>query len=141
MTMRWSSCALAALAFMPAVAAAHGALAVGLPPDVAKAGVALGYSYNQANRDAAEARALKECLSNRDSPPATRALCRVIETFSRRCVAIALDPEDGTPGVGWAVDTPQKAAEESALARCQDTAGASRRAFCKVMLVHCDTQP
>src|SRR5258708_40073134 len=99
-TLTWTifaACAAAA----PLPAAAHGALAVGLPDDVAKKGVAIGFSFDYGNRAEAEARALQECQNFMDAPPATRELCRVIDAFANACVGIALDPDPGTPGVGW----------------------------------------
>jgi hypothetical protein len=139
--IRWFACLFALAGLAPGPAAAHGALAIGLPSNVAKDGVAIGFSYNYESRDTAEARALKECLSFMDAPPSTRALCKVIESFSRQCVAIALDPDAGTPGVGWAIAAALQSAEGSAMERCRDTAGANRRAFCKLMMGHCDTKP
>jgi hypothetical protein len=124
----------------PGLAAADGAIAVGLPRSVAKEGVALGTSWNYPTPEGARARALQECLSFMDAPPDTRKLCKVLQTFTRECVAIAIDPAAGTPGVGWAVAPTMDNAQSSALRRCQDTAGASRRQFCKVTVTHCDGQ-
>src|SRR3954471_15544658 len=108
-------------ACLPLTAAAHGALAIGLPDDVAKKGLAVGYSYVYGNREEAEARAMKECASFVDAPPETRALCRIVERFANECVVIALDPDPGTPGAGWAVGG-RTAATELAMKRCVDTA-------------------
>jgi hypothetical protein len=129
--------AVTAVLLAPLPAAAHGALAIGLPDDVAKKGVAIGYSYNYGSRDEAEARAMKECGAFVDAPPDTRALCRIVERFANECVVIALDPDPGTPGVGWAVGG-RTAASELAMTRCVDTAGEPRKAFCKVIDVRCD---
>jgi hypothetical protein len=129
--------AFAAALLSPLPAAAHGALAIGLPDDVAKKGVAIGYSYGYGVRTDAEERALKECRAFVDAPPATRELCKVVDMFANECVVIALDPEAGTPGVGWAIGG-RTAATELALQRCVDTAGESRKGFCKVMDTRCD---
>jgi hypothetical protein len=138
-TFTWA--ALAALAAcLPLGAAAHGALAVGLPDDVAKKGIAIGYSFGYATRAAAEQRAQQECQTFVDAPPATRELCRVVDVFVNECVVIALDPAPGTPGVGWAIGG-RSAASELALQRCVATAGESRKGFCKVMDVRCDSAP
>ncbi len=136
-TLTWTifaACAAAA----PLPAAAHGALAVGLPDDVAKKGVAIGFSFDYGNRAEAEARALQECQNFMDAPPATRELCRVVDAFANACVVIALDPDPGTPGVGWAIGG-RTAATELALQRCVDTAGDARKSFCKVVSARCDT--
>ena len=130
---------LAALAW-PRVGAAEGALAIGLPNDVAKEGIAIGWVINSDSPDTAHERALRGCLDFRDAPATTRALCRVIKTFRGECVAIALDPEAGTPGVGWAVADSMQAAETDALAACISTAGAARRQHCKVTVLRCDGQ-
>ena len=91
---------LAALAW-PQTGAAEGALAIGLPGDVAKEGVAIGWVHQLGQRAGRPTeRALRGCMDFKDAPANTRALCRVIKTFRGECVAIALDPESGTPG--WA---------------------------------------
>src|SRR5437762_3041154 len=102
---------LVVLAASPRFAAAEGALAVGLPDDVARDGVAIGMSYNYRDRAGAEERALKECRSFVDAPESTRTLCKIIETFSSQCLAVSLDPKAGTPGVGWAIAPSKEEAE------------------------------
>jgi Domain of unknown function (DUF4189) len=96
-------------------ARADGAIAIGLPADVAKKGVAVGTSWGYPTVEAAEARALKECLAFMDAPPDTRALCKVVQTFKDQCFVVALDPKNGTPGFGWAVRPTMSAAEEAAM--------------------------
>jgi hypothetical protein len=122
----------------PCLAAADGAIAVGLPRDVAKQGVAIGTSWNYDTPEGARARALQECLSFMDAPPDTRKLCKVIETFKRQCAAVAIDPDAGTPGVGWAVAPAKEGAESTAMQRCKDTAGVRRQQYCKVTVSRCD---
>lgn len=128
---------LAALSW-PRAGAAEGALAIGLPGDVAKEGIAIGWVINSDSPDTAHERALRGCLDFKDAPATTRALCRVIKTFRGECVAIALDPEFGTPGVGWAVAASVHAAESDALAACASTAGSARREQCRVTVLRCD---
>ena len=129
---------LLAVAAWPRAGAADGALAIGLPRDVAKEGIAIGWVINSDSEGSAHERALRGCLDFKDAPATTRALCKVIKTFRGECVAIALDPEDGTPGVGWAVAMSMQAAETHALAACASTAGAERRQHCKVTVSRCD---
>jgi hypothetical protein len=117
---------------------ADAALAVGLPPDVAKQGIAMGYALNYASREAAQAEALKRCREFRDAPQTTRDLCKIVENFRDRCVAIALDPEAGTTGLGWAVAKTQPLAEEIAAEKCADSAGKKRRDFCRITFTRCD---
>jgi hypothetical protein len=122
----------------PSPADADAALAVGLPGDVAKQGVAIGYALNYDTREAAQAEALKRCRNFQDAPQATRDLCKVVENFRDRCIAIALDPEVGTTGLGWSVSKKQELAEEVAMDRCTETAGKKRREFCRITYTKCD---
>lgn len=128
---------LAAL-LSPDAGNADGALAIGLPPDVAKQGIAMGYALNYAKREEAQAEALKRCREFRDAPQTTRDLCKIIENFRDRCLAIAFDPDAGTTGLGWAVAKKQEQAEEMAMDRCIDTAGKKRRDFCRITYTRCD---
>src|SRR5580704_9782402 len=84
---------------------AAGALAVGLPADVAKGGFTYGYSNNNADANHADAKALDACRTTKDAANDVklRSLCKVIQDYSNQCVAVAMDPAAGTPGVGWAV--------------------------------------
>ena len=59
-------------------------------------------------------------------------------TFKNQCIAVAMDPADGTPGVGWAVAADLRTTEAEALAKCEATAGPGRRAACKVDSSGCD---
>jgi hypothetical protein len=129
---------LAATALRPDTGNADAALAVGLPADVAKQGVAMGYALNYANKEEAQAEALKRCRAFRDAPQATRDICKIVENFRDRCMAIALDPDTGTTGLGWSVAKKQEQAEELAMERCADTAGKKRRDFCRITFTRCD---
>ncbi|MBX9591009.1 MAG: DUF4189 domain-containing protein [Hyphomonadaceae bacterium] len=129
---------LAGSVLHPAPGHADAALAVGLPGDVAKQGVAMGYALNYASKQEAQAEALKRCREFRDAPQATRDLCKIVENFRDRCVAIALDPDAGTTGLGWAVAKKQEQAEELAMDKCVDTAGKQRRDFCRITFTRCD---
>ena len=99
---------LAATVLRPDTGNADAALAVGLPADVAKQGVAMGYALNYANKEEAQAEALKRCRAFRDAPQATRDICKIVENFRDRCMAIALDPDTGTTGLGWSVAKKQE---------------------------------
>jgi Domain of unknown function (DUF4189) len=130
--------ALAVTLLRPDMGHADAALAVGLPPDVAKQGIAIGYALNYAKKEEAQAEALKRCRAFRDAPQATRDLCKIVENFRDRCMAIALDPEVGTTGLGWSVAKKQDMAEETAMEKCVDTAGKKRRDFCRITFTRCD---
>ena len=117
---------------------AEAALAVGLPPDVGKQGLAMGWALNYSTKEAAQAEALKRCRGYRDAPQATKDLCKVVETFRKSCVAVAWDPENGTTGLGWAVNKIQKEAEDMAMDGCMETSDKRRREFCRVSVTRCD---
>lgn len=119
-------------------AVAFGAMAVGETGNITTGGVAVGSSRNYASKDAAEARALKECLAFPDAPAETRARCKIVASFEKRCYAVALDPKAGTPGFGWSVRASRSIAESAALDDCRDTAGKSRAKFCKITVLECD---
>ena len=122
--------------FRPNTGSADGALAVALPPDVVKQGFAYGYVTDYPDADRADTQALKKC---RDTTIAgVRPLCTVIQDFKDQCVAVAMDPQAGTPGVGWSVAPDLHAAEAQALSKCEDTAGPGRRAACAVDHSSCD---
>jgi uncharacterized protein DUF4189 len=131
-------CALAAMLGGAAVRA-EGAVAIGLPANVAKNGIALGDAVNYATRDAAAAKALKNCRAFQGAPVAVK-LCKLEQIFHRQCLAYAMDPKPGTPGVGWAIASDQAAAEKQAMAKCAATAGPDRRTACEVSgKTPCDT--
>jgi hypothetical protein len=131
--------ALLVAAGRPDLAAADGALAVGEPADVAAEGFAYGFALDQANAENAGADALRDC--RKETPgvdPRAQALCRVVQAFKDQCFAVAMDPKDATPGVGWAVDASKESASRAALAKCVATAGADRRDACEVTHSGCD---
>jgi len=129
---------LIAVALLPGPAVAEGALAIGLPNDVTKDGIALGWNTNSPTAAEARQRALAGCRDVKNSTDAARSLCTIVDTFHNQCVAGAEDPDPGTPGVGWAVATDKKTAEQQALAMCQAKSPPARRAACKVMTSGCD---
>ena len=133
--------AVAAAALLaPAPASADGALAVGVPPDVAKDGFAYGRNVNSPTEQAARDRALQLCRTAKDASDKARNLCTVVMSFHRQCVSVAMDPAAGTPGVGWAVAQTRSAAEQQALANCVATAGPTRQQYCVKSDSACDGQ-
>src|SRR6266849_4323036 len=99
---------LLAVALLPHPAVAEGALAIGLPNDVTKDGVALGWNTNSPTAAEARQKALAACRDVKNSTDAARSLCTIVGTFHNQCVAGAEDPDAGTPGVGWAVAAEKK---------------------------------
>src|SRR5215510_9622082 len=122
----------------PVTAAAHGALAIGLPQSVEHEGFAYGVTWDFPNVSEAAERAMKRC---REENVPAKEHCRVLRSFARECVAIAMDPAPGTPGVGWGIGPTREAASATASKMCHDTGGESRRAYCTVSNVECDTRP
>ena len=116
---------------LPTQSRAAGALAVALPPDVADEGFAFGTGYRYKTADEANEGALSRC--QKTTSDKLRPLCKVILSFNHRCVAVAMDPKDGTPGVGWAVENTLRAAKARAIQKCRETAG-PRGKFCKVQV-------
>src|SRR5262245_10398369 len=70
---------------------ADGAVALGRPADIAKAGVAIGISANYADNTVATKTALEQCHATRDAPQETRSLCRLLAYFKNQCAAVAID--------------------------------------------------
>ncbi|HKX18637.1 MAG TPA: DUF4189 domain-containing protein [bacterium] len=123
----------------PVAALADGALAIGQPADVANHGFAFGIVSNASNASQASDQALDLCRTAKTASRDARNVCQVVKTLRQQCAAVAMDPQKGTPGVGWAVANDKKAAESQALAQCYDTAGTGRRSFCAVSVSQCDT--
>jgi hypothetical protein len=140
--------ALAAIFIGNDRANADGAIAEGIAPGGPAKGYGISIRVDRPNTDAARADALAGCkkapehVASGAAPDAgqakARARCEVVTTFTNKCAAMALDPKDGTPGVGWAVGDSQKQANDEALARCRSTAGADRRDFCRIDSQVCD---
>ena len=124
----------------PNAAIAAGALAVGLPADVAKGGFTYGYQNDKSGADQARAAALQACRTTKDAAnnAKLRSLCKVVEVYDNRCVAVAMDPGAGTPGVGWAVADDVGSAEKQALSACKATAGQDRAEACVISHSQCD---
>ncbi len=124
----------------PAATASAGALAVALPADVAKSGFSYGYSTNNTDAAHAQAAALNACRTTKDAANDVnlRSLCKVVLNYSNKCIAVSMDPQAGTPGVGWALANDLQTAEDQALAKCQETAGPGRRAACVIDHSACD---
>lgn len=131
--------ACAAAAVWPVTASADGALAIGRPDDVANHGFAFGIVSNVANANQASDQALDLCRTAKGASGDARKVCQVVQTIHQQCAAVAMDPQKGTPGVGWAIGGDKKTAESQALAQCYDTAGSDRRSFCVVSASMCDT--
>jgi hypothetical protein len=131
---------LLGVALLRAADAAHAeaALAVGQPADVARQGVAMGWAVDYPNKAAAEAEALARCRGFKDATQGIRDLCRIVESIRDTCLAVALDPDRGTTGIGWGVHKNREWAEDEAMDKCAEASRPKRRASCQVALVRCD---
>ena len=109
---------------------AAGAVALGLPSDVAKEGVSIFTQVDSRTSEEAKTSALAGCKSN--GSQTARDLCKIVATFQNQCVAEALDPQNGTPGFGWAMAETSGEAKSQALANCRDTAGPTRQEACVI---------
>jgi hypothetical protein len=127
-----------AMVALAAHAEAHGAVAVGGITKGSPYGSAYGISYSFATKTQAHARALKECETHRGKVGTS---CKIVADFSRRWASIAIDPEGGTPGFGWALDPDKKTVEAYAMYKCKSTSPDDRKPFCKVALTSHDDGP
>ena len=119
-------------------AGAEGALAVGIARAGIARGYATGFSINQPTVKAARANAVEQCKRSKTSNADARSNCEVVTTFRNKCVAVSLDPQQGTPGAGWGIGSTQESADSLALARCRSKAGSDRAEFCEVTDRYCD---
>lgn len=120
------------------LARAEGALAVGIARGGIAKGYATGFSINQPTAKVARSNAVEQCKRTKSSNADAKAGCEVVVTFHNKCVASAVDPQNGTPGAGWGVGVTQELADSQALARCRAKAGADRAEFCEVTDRFCD---
>jgi uncharacterized protein DUF4189 len=115
---------------------ADGAVAMGTTGNVVRDGIAFGMTVDEPKDQAAES-AVKRCRTFQARAAAER--CQVVATFARQCFAVAYDPKPGTPGHGWGVGPDQLAANQRAIAMCEETAGPARKGYCQVESGGCDT--
>ena len=127
------SCLLASAAM------AAGTLALGLTDDFANDGVSVGVSWNFDTRAEADSQAVSQCRAFEEAGEAARSQCRVAATIDNQCVAVAVDPEPGTFGLGWAMGGTSQQAEAGALAKCRSASAADRAKFCSIIESRCDT--
>ena len=125
--------------FFATLGMAEGALAVAVPADVATAGFSFGFSAGVTAGAAARERALNSCRTNNNGgSDETKALCKIVDNFRNKCVAVSMDPKFGTPGVGRAIAKNRHEAEQQALAHRKPTAGDDRISFCEITSFGCD---
>jgi len=131
---------LALAALLPRSAEALSAFAAAIPDNPSAQGLAFGAGYNYGTRAGAEARAMEECRKQAGSSALLVSLCKIVDHFDNKCLAISMDPQPGTPGFGWSIGANAAAANSQALANCRQTAGAARVGYCVISLTDCDTK-
>lgn len=119
-------------------ALADATIAIAEPRDVARDGFAVGVSYNWGSRAEADAEALHQCRTFEQVSPEVRQLCAIRGNFDNQCVSVAMDPEPGTYGWGWAVYSNQSGADEIAMRNCRNSSESGRAGYCQVTLRYCD---
>ena len=136
--LRVAVIATAAIAIVsPTISSAKSAFALGLSDNVANDGLSYGYGTGHTTRDEAEAAALDQCRT-KASTDLQRNLCKIIDHFDDRCLAVAWDPKPGTPGFGWAIADTSSGARDQAISICRQSAGGDRAAYCVVDKSPCD---
>jgi hypothetical protein len=123
--------------FWPNASNAEGALAVAISKEGVKGGFAFGLSAGYRTSDEAHAKALRLCQQATQDEKLS-ASCKVIESFSSQCGAVAMDPHDETSGFGWSIAADLQAARSMALSRCRQTAGREQAGACIVEDSRCD---
>ena len=129
--------AIAIFVLSPSTAALAGvALAVGVTENP-RDGIAFGYSYNYDKIDEAETSALQSCKTYKPAPKAALR-CKLFDSLPKGCFAVAFDPKDDSPGMGWAMHERREIAEREAIDKCRRAAPKNRRQYCKIDTLKCD---
>lgn len=130
----------AAMMALPAtnIASAHGAVAIGVPTNVGRDGVAIGLAWDLETKAGAIELATSECRKLSGVPSSTLKLCKLARTFEDQCAAAAFDPEPGTPGWGWAIAASSEQAQKDALDSCKRIAGKDRETHCQISTTRCE---
>jgi len=97
-------------------ARADGALAVGIPDEGIHKGFAYAFKLNMAAEEARKEAlaACREAATKNKVPPGK---CRVVESFKKGCLSVALDKKG--QWAGWAVSKDEKSAQTRAVGRCK----------------------
>ncbi len=124
-------------AFAPPVRG-EGALAVAIPDDGLSKGFSYGVHVGAEKPEDARKEALLVCQEavkknqeNQKKGKAAPARCKVVESFKKSCIAVALDAKG--QWAGWAIFKDEKTARARAIGRCK-VGGIS----CAVADLQCD---
>jgi|SRR5580698_9458023 hypothetical protein len=124
------------LVLLPNQGRAAGAFAVGQVNGFSF-GIATNFDAGEANDHAVDScRKTPDAVNN----PALQGDCKVIETFSNKCTAVAWDPAPNEPtvGVGWSIAGDLQTAQRQAIAKCETTVAPGRSGTCVVSRWRCD---
>jgi hypothetical protein len=109
----------------------EGALAIGIPESGLRDGFAFGWRVDAKTKSFAEEGALEICRAQAKKYDVPPARCKLISSFSKRCVSVAFD--GGERWAGWAVANSHEEAITAALKQCGE--GAKN---CKTFDTACD---
>jgi Domain of unknown function (DUF4189) len=129
-TTKLSAIALV-LMFFAEIAVADGALVVGVPANGLRAGFAYSETTNADTPTKAIEDSIAGCREGATKQNLDGSLCKLVESFKDKCVAIAMDATN--KWAGWAVLPRKDAAEKAALANCRKGGSA-----CKIYESACD---
>lgn len=121
---------------LPNESSAGGAFAVGQVK-----GFSFGIAVNQGDQEAKD-NAVNRCRTTPDAVnnPALKGDCKVIETFSNKCAALAWDPAPNQPsvGIGWSFAADLETTKRQAIAKCETTVAPGRSGTCIISRSLCD---
>jgi hypothetical protein len=119
-------------------ASAEGAIAIGQAGTAPHHEVAVGLSTDFPTARAARADALARCKASSGVKASTLRRCKVVQTFTKQCAAVAMDPKAGSSGFGFGIAKGRSQARSAAITQCSQTAGPGRANACKVLGTDCD---
>ena len=114
------------IAAFVAAARGEGALAVAIPDDGLSKGFSYGFRVGAGNPEDARKEALAVCQEavkkNQEDAKEKKikilpARCKIVESFKKSCVAVALDSKG--QWAGWALAKDDKTARSRAIGRCK----------------------
>ena len=120
----------------------HGAFAIGGSTADSEHGFAAGYSWNHATKEQAEAKAMAQCKSYpSEAPELTNAKCAVVANYSHAWFVIAMDPDAGQTGFGYAINSDRATAESTAMGQCKASSPEARKSHCSIAASKLDNEP
>lgn len=109
-------CSLLLIVVAASPASGDGSLAVGIPDDGIHKGFAYAFKLNL-GADEARKEALAACREAATKNKVPPGKCRIVESFKKGCLSVALDKKG--QWAGWAVAKDEKTAQSRAVGRCK----------------------